>query len=119
MRKTNDGVSRLPGPKAYFSTGVRRCNPGQPRRPPRATWRRKQPARSRPVRNRAGRGYYYPERVLGRETNRRNDIDADHVRSFLDAIKSRKDPIDPVEVGHSTASLRILGTVQTPRSLTR
>jgi len=46
-----------------------------------------------------------------RETNRRNDIDADHVRSFLDAIKSRKDPIDPVEVGHSTASLCILGNI--------
>lgn len=46
-----------------------------------------------------------------RETNRRNDIDADHVRNFLDAVKSRKGPIDPVEVGHSTASLCILGNI--------
>ena len=46
-----------------------------------------------------------------RETNRRNDIDADHVRNFLDAVKCRKDPIEPVEVGHSTASLCILGNI--------
>jgi hypothetical protein len=37
-----------------------------------------------------------------RETNRRNDIDAGRVRNFLDAVKSRKDSTDPVEVGHST-----------------
>lgn len=46
-----------------------------------------------------------------RETNVRNDIDADHVRNFLDAVKSRKDPIEPVEIGHSTASLCILGNI--------
>ncbi|NLX99164.1 MAG: gfo/Idh/MocA family oxidoreductase, partial [Rhodopirellula sp.] len=46
-----------------------------------------------------------------RETNRRNDIDADHVRNFLDAVKSRTDPIEPVEVGHSTASLCILANI--------
>jgi hypothetical protein len=41
----------------------------------------------------------------------RDDVDADHVRNFLDAIKSRKDPIEPVEVGHRTASLCILGSI--------
>lgn len=46
-----------------------------------------------------------------REENVRKHIDADHVRSFLDAVKSRKDPIEPVEVGHSTASLCILGNI--------
>ena len=33
------------------------------------------------------------------------------MRSFLDAVKSRQDPIEPVEVGHSTASLCILGNI--------
>ena len=41
----------------------------------------------------------------------RKDIDADHVRNFLDAVKSRQDPIEPVEIGHSTASLCILGNM--------
>ena len=38
-------------------------------------------------------------------------VDADHVRNFLDAVKSRKDPIAPVEVGHRTASLCSLGNM--------
>ena len=38
-------------------------------------------------------------------------VDADHVRNFLDAVKSRKDPIEPVEVGHYTSSLCILGNI--------
>ncbi len=46
-----------------------------------------------------------------REENVRKLIDADHVRNFLDAVKSRQDPIEPVEVGHSTASLCILGNI--------
>jgi predicted dehydrogenase len=29
----------------------------------------------------------------------------DHVRNFLNAVKSRQDPIEPVEIGHRTASL--------------
>lgn len=29
----------------------------------------------------------------------------DHVRNFIDAVKSRKDPIEPVEIGHRTATL--------------
>ena len=54
---------------------------------------------------------HLPKSHPTRETNRRNDIDADHVRNFLDAVKSRKDPIEPVEVGHGTASLCILGNI--------
>ena len=38
-------------------------------------------------------------------------MDADHVRNFLDAVKSRQDPIEPVEVGYRTASLCILGNI--------
>ena len=41
----------------------------------------------------------------------RKDVDADHVRNFLDAVKSRQDPIEPVEVGYRTASLCILGNI--------
>ena len=41
----------------------------------------------------------------------RDHVDADHVRNFLDCIKSRQDPIEPVENGHSTASLCILGSI--------
>ncbi len=41
----------------------------------------------------------------------RKDVDADHVRNFLDAVKSRKDPIEPVEIGHRSASLCILGNI--------
>jgi predicted dehydrogenase len=46
-----------------------------------------------------------------RQENVRKHIDADHVRNFLDAVKSRQDPIEPVEVGLSTASLCILGNM--------
>ena len=35
----------------------------------------------------------------------------DHVRNFLDCIKSRQDPIAPVEIGHRTASACHLGNI--------
>ena len=35
----------------------------------------------------------------------------DHVRNFLDAVKSRQDPVEPVEAGHRTASLCHLGNI--------
>ncbi len=35
----------------------------------------------------------------------------DHARNFLDAVKSRKDPIEPVEIGHRTATLCHLGNI--------
>jgi len=34
-----------------------------------------------------------------------------HVRNFLDCVKSRNDPIEPVEAGHRTASLCHLGNI--------
>jgi len=52
---------------------------------------------------------HLPRSNPARGENVRKHIDADHVRNFLDAVKSREDPIEPVEVGHSTASLCILG----------
>ena len=35
----------------------------------------------------------------------------DHVRNFLDCIKSRNDPISPVEDGHRTATVCHLGNI--------
>lgn len=54
---------------------------------------------------------HLPRSNPARTENVRKDIDADHVRNFLDAVKSRTDPIEPVEVGLSTASLCILGNL--------
>ena len=54
---------------------------------------------------------HLPRSNPARRENVRKHIDADHVRSFLDAVKSRQDPIEPVEVGHSTASLCVLGNI--------
>ncbi|MBN1394601.1 MAG: Gfo/Idh/MocA family oxidoreductase [Pirellulales bacterium] len=34
-----------------------------------------------------------------------------HVRNFIDCIKSRKDPVEPVEAGHRTAALCHLGNI--------
>jgi len=39
------------------------------------------------------------------------DYYADHVRNFLDCVKSRAEPLEPVEVGHRTASLCHLGNI--------
>jgi predicted dehydrogenase len=44
-------------------------------------------------------------------THERKLVDADHVRNFLDAVISRRDPIEPVEVGHRTSSLCTLGNI--------
>ncbi len=41
----------------------------------------------------------------------RDDVDADHAGDFLRAIQQGRDPIEPVEIGHSTATLCILGSI--------
>ncbi len=38
-------------------------------------------------------------------------VSGNHFRNFLDAVKSRKDPIEPVETGHRTATLCHLGNM--------
>lgn len=38
-------------------------------------------------------------------------VSANHYRNFLDCVKSRQDPVEPVEVGHRTASLCHLGNI--------
>lgn len=44
-------------------------------------------------------------------TEGRRDHYADHVRNFLDCVKTREEPIEPVEVGHRTATLCHLGNI--------
>jgi predicted dehydrogenase len=43
--------------------------------------------------------------------DQRRDYYADHVRNFLDCVKSRNEPIEPVEVGHRTTTLCHLGNI--------
>ena len=38
-------------------------------------------------------------------------VSDDHYRNFLDSVKSRKDPIEPVEVGHGTACICHAGNI--------
>ncbi len=38
-------------------------------------------------------------------------VSTNHYRNFLDAVKSRQDPIEPVEVGHHTATVCHLGNI--------
>ena len=38
-------------------------------------------------------------------------VSPNHYRNFLDCVKSRQDPIEPVETGHRTASLCHLGNI--------
>ena len=54
---------------------------------------------------------HLPKANPSRGETLRMHIDEDHVRNFLDAVKSRKDPIETVEIGHSTATLCILGNI--------
>ncbi len=38
-------------------------------------------------------------------------VSPNHYRNFLDCVKSRQDPMEPVEIGHRTASLCHLGNI--------
>jgi hypothetical protein len=38
-------------------------------------------------------------------------VSENHYRNFIDCVKSRKEPIEPVEAGHRTASLCHLGNL--------
>jgi hypothetical protein len=38
-------------------------------------------------------------------------VSPDHYRNFLDSVKSRQDPVEPVEAGHRTASVCHLGNI--------
>ena len=54
---------------------------------------------------------HLPRSIPSRTENVYGNYCIDHVRNFLDCVKSRKDPIEPVEVGHRTASLCHLGNI--------
>ena len=54
---------------------------------------------------------HLPVSVADRKEDVSRNYIPDHVRNFLDAVKSRKDPIEPVEVGHRTSSLCHLGNI--------
>jgi hypothetical protein len=54
---------------------------------------------------------HLPQSVPGKPTTDYASVGAHHVRNFLDAVKSRQDPIEPVEVGHRTATLCHLGNI--------
>lgn len=57
---------------------------------------------------------HLPVSVPGRElvlSGRQANLSPDHARNFLDCIKSRQDPVEPVEAGHRTASFCHLANI--------
>lgn len=54
---------------------------------------------------------HLPRSVPGRTENVSKQFIPDHVRNFLDCIRSRKDPINPVEDGHRTATVCHIGNI--------
>jgi hypothetical protein len=40
-----------------------------------------------------------------------NDSHLDHVRNFLDCVKSRKRPVSDIEIGHRSTSTCLLGNI--------
>ena len=54
---------------------------------------------------------HLPRSIAGRTDDVYRNYIPDHVRNFLDSVKSRQDPIEPVEVGHRTASVCHLGNL--------
>ena len=56
----------------------------------------------------------YPESLADSETSANEvhlPVSTDHYRNFLDCVKSRQEPIEPVEVGHCTASICHCGNI--------
>ena len=54
---------------------------------------------------------HLPVAVEGHQERGLHSYPADHVRNFIDCVKSRRDPVEPVEVGHRTATLCHLGNI--------
>jgi predicted dehydrogenase len=54
---------------------------------------------------------HLPRSIPGREEDVYKNYCVDHVRNFLNSVKSREEPIAPVEIGHRTASLCHLGNI--------
>jgi predicted dehydrogenase len=49
--------------------------------------------------------------LTGRPQMKGSNLNLDHARNFLDCVKSRRDPVEPVEAGHRTASLCHLANI--------
>jgi len=49
--------------------------------------------------------------VQGQTEDKYGNYMKDHIRNFLNSVKSRKEPIAPVEVGHRTASFCHIGNI--------
>src|SRR5690606_35836239 len=58
---------------------------------------------------------HLPVSVAGRKVTLKGShgvpVFADHSRNFLDCIKSRQDPVEPVEAGHHTANICHLANI--------
>ena len=54
---------------------------------------------------------HLPVAVPEGATNVGKDLIFDHVRNFVAAVKSRRDPIEPVEIGHRSATICHLGNI--------
>ncbi len=54
---------------------------------------------------------HLPRANPARKDNKPGPYYAEHVRNFIDAVKKRTDPIEPVEIGHRTASMCHLGNI--------
>ena len=54
---------------------------------------------------------HLPVSVPSRLKNSPRYYSPDHARNFLDCVKSRRDPVECVEIGHRTASLCHLGNI--------
>jgi hypothetical protein len=55
--------------------------------------------------------FHLPVSNPSRKKNDRAAYIPDHVRNFIQAVKTRQDPIEPVEIGHRTAALCHLGNI--------
>jgi hypothetical protein len=51
------------------------------------------------------------ERTAAMQMDSVNDSHVDHVRNFIDCVKSRKRPISDIEIGHRSTSTCLLGNV--------
>ena len=54
---------------------------------------------------------HLPRSIPSRTENVYGNYCIDHVRNFLDCVRSREEPIEPVEVGHRTSSICHLGNI--------
>jgi hypothetical protein len=54
---------------------------------------------------------HLPISIPSRKKDSRKNYIPDHVRNFIEAVKTRHDPVEPVEIGHRTAALCHLGNI--------